>query len=303
MGFVDRLAARARAAEAGMRSRRTTLTTPLELARAALVLVAILAASLLVEMLFVSPLQARAAQQRAFDRFRGELAAGTAPLAAGDPAAKKGAPVSYLQIPSIGLRQVVLEGTDSGTLFNGPGHRRDTPLPGQAGTSVLMGRRAGFGGPFSRIGDLVPGALIKVTTGAGVFQYKALGVRRAGDQAPVELKPGAGRIVLVTSGGAAFMPSGLVLVDADLTVPGLGGSGPRLDAKTLPDAEKLQGVDLSTLWRLAMWLQALVVVVLLALFAWFRWNRAKTWVVFLPALMLIGLLTAGEFARLMPNLL
>ena len=37
-----------------------------------------------------------------------------------------------MQIPAIGLHDVVIvEGTDSGDLRDGPGHRRDTPLPGQ----------------------------------------------------------------------------------------------------------------------------------------------------------------------------
>ena len=33
-----------------------------------------------------------------------------------------------------------MEGTSSGTLMSGPGHRRDTPFPGQAGVSVIVGR-------------------------------------------------------------------------------------------------------------------------------------------------------------------
>jgi hypothetical protein len=166
-----------------------------------------------------------------------------------------------------------------------------------------MGRRAGFGGPFARISSLKKRSLIKVTTGAGIFDYRIIDVRRSGEPAPPDLPSGAGRLVLVTAGGAPFVPSGLVLVDADLVLPGLGGSRPALNATTLPDSEKLMSVDLTTLWRLVLWLQALIALVLGAIYAWYRWDRAKTWIVFLPALMLVGLFTAGEVSRLLPNLL
>ena len=63
------------------------------------------------------------------------------------------------------------------------------------------------------------------------------------------------------------------------------------------------GADASTLWALAFWLQALIVLTLGAVWAWHRWGRAKAWVVFLPPLLLVGLAASGEAARLMPNLL
>lgn len=279
------------------------LTGAQQVVRAVFILLAVVTSSLVVEMLFVSPLQERAAQQTAFDDFRHQVAAGTAPLAAGDLKDKKGHPVAFLEVPAIGLKQVIVEGTDAGDLFKGPGHRRDTPLPGQSGTSVLLGRRAAFGGPFAHLSELKAKDVVRVTTGAGVFEYRVLGVRRSGDPAPQALRSTGGRIALVTADGSPFVPSGVLVVDADLTVPGLGGKGPLFNATTLPNAEKLLGVDLSTLWRLVLWLQVLIAVVLTVVFSWHRWHRAKTWVVFLPALMLVGLFTAGEAARLLPNLL
>ena len=53
-----------------------------------------------------------------------------------------------LDIPAIGIaNMVVVEGTSPENLTLGPGHLRDTPLPGQAGISVVFGRRATFGAP------------------------------------------------------------------------------------------------------------------------------------------------------------
>ncbi|HVT78005.1 MAG TPA: class E sortase [Acidimicrobiales bacterium] len=304
---LRRLGLRRRGAEATHSSTARPDVVPLTgaaaVVRAALVIVSVLTLSLVLELVFVSPLQARAAQQRKFDQLRHDLAAGTAPLAAGDLKGKVGAPVSFLQIPAIGLRQVVVEGTSAGQLFQGPGHRRDTALPGQAGISVVMGRRAAFGGPFARIPSLKQGDPVKVTTGAGVFEYRVIDVRRSGDPAPPALKGTQGRLALVTADGPEFAPNGIVIADADLVVPGFGGKGPLLSAKTLPDADKLMAVDLSSLWRLVLWLQALIAAVLLALVAWVRWHRAKTWIVFLPMLLLVGLMTAGELARVLPNLL
>jgi len=40
-----------------------------------------------------------------------------------------------------------------------------------------------------------------------------------------------------------------------------------------------------------------------AVWAWHRWGHAQAWIVFLPPLLLVGLATSGEVARLLPNLL
>jgi hypothetical protein len=61
--------------------------------------------------------------------------------------------------------------------------------------------------------------------------------------------------------------------------------------------------DTRTIWVLAFWLQALIALALGAVWAWHRWGHAQAWVVFLPALTLVGLSASGEVARLLPNLL
>lgn len=282
------------------------LTPRMQLGRAGAVSLCALAVGLVLELTVVSSFQQRASQQRAFDRLRAELATGTAPLGGTDADGELlplGTPLAYLEIPSIGLRQVVVEGTTAETLFTGPGHRRDTPLPGQAGTSLVVGRRAAYGGPFARIGDLERGATIHVTTGQGEFDYRVLGVRRAGERQPSAAKTGSGRLVLATADGRAFIPSDVLWVDADLTGPAVGAAGSRIGTSALPTAEKLMASDLGTLWALAMWLQALILVIVGGMWAWHRWGRAQAWVVFLPPLLLVGLAASGEAAKLLPNLL
>lgn len=281
------------------------LSPKLQLARAALVMVFILSFTLLLQLLLVSSLQQSAAQERAFDSFRADLAQGTAPVGPTDNQNRElrpGAPVAYIEIPAIGVRQVIGEGTTPSVLFAGPGHRRDTPLPGQVGASVVFGRRAAFGGPFARIDELTKGDLIRVTTGQGAFDFRVIGVRREGDPVPEAAAPGTSRLLLATAAGRPFLPDGVLRVDADLDGDAVVGAPRAVSVATLPAQERLMAGDARTLWALALWLQALVALVLGTVWAWHRWGRAQAWVVFLPPLLLVGLSASGEVARLLPNL-
>lgn len=281
------------------------LSPRLHVARGALFTVFVVTGSLLLQLLVVSALQQRAAQERAFDAFRSDLAAGTAPVGPttnDDRALAAGTPVAYLEIPAIGVRQVVGEGTDPGTLFDGPGHRRDSPLPGQAGTSVVMGRRGSFGGPFARLEDLRKGDVVRVTTGQGEFEYEVRGIRHEGDPALPTLDAGAGRLLLVTADGRPFLPDGVLRVDAEVE-EAVAGPRPRVATPNLPAREQIMGADTSTLWALVLWLEAVVVLTVAAVWAWHRWGRARAWALFCPPLLLVGVCASGEAARLFPNLL
>ena len=118
---------------------------------AAVLLLTTLLVVFLADLSVVGALRHYRDQRTAYDGLRAALAEGTAPVGQTDAEGQLlplGTPVALLEIPQIGLREVVLEGTTAGVLVSGPGHRRDSPLPGQAGTSVLFGRQAAFGGPF-----------------------------------------------------------------------------------------------------------------------------------------------------------
>ena len=282
------------------------LSPRMQLIRAPIVALLVLSATLLIQFVLISSPQESAAQQRAFDSFRSQLAQGTAPIGPTDSDNRVlpiGTSVAYLEIPDIGVKQVVGEGTTPGALFKGPGHRRDTPLPGQVGTSVLFGRRAAYGGPFARISELNKGDLITVTTGQGIFNFHVLGVRKKGDPVPAPLTEGAARLVLTTAAGAPFLPNGVIRVDADLVGVAVVGPARLVSSDGLPAEERVMASDARTLWALALWLQALIVLSLGAVWVWQRWGRAQAWVVFLPALVLVGMFASGEAAHLLPNLL
>jgi sortase A len=56
-------------------------------------------------------------------------------------------------------------------LDKGPGHWPETPLPGMGGDFVVSGHRTVHGGPFYRLGELVPGDTIVVTLPYGEVTY------------------------------------------------------------------------------------------------------------------------------------
>jgi len=75
-------------------------------------------------------------------------------------------------IPQIDLEWIVNEGSDRQTLYEGPGHIIDTPLPGDVGRCTFSGHRTTYGAPFNKIDDLVKGDLIYLETIKGeVFTY------------------------------------------------------------------------------------------------------------------------------------
>ncbi len=271
------------------------------LARTMLLVTGILSGSLFLQLVVVSRVQHISSQNQAFDEFRSNLANGSMPTGpAGEDRRELagGTPVAYLEIPSIGLSEVTGEGTAAGDLYRGPGHQRNTPLPGQFGVSVIQGRRLLYGGPFGHLDKLAVDDEVRVTTGQGTFEFLVVSIRRAGDLAPEPPASGTSRLVLATADGWALMPDDVLRVDAELIGTAVGG--PSVVGVTRPEERLLAG-DTSTLWVLAIWLQALIAVVLAAMWAWTTWGRAQAWVVFVPPTLLIGLAAAGEIARLLPN--
>ena len=280
------------------------------MARAALTSVAVVALSLVVFFVGISALEHKARQVLAYDRLRSALATGTAPTGQLDASGRHllplGTPVALIDIPKIGVNEVVGEGTTASVLESGPGLRRDTPLPGQAGTSVIMGRQAAFGGPFGDIHGLRRGDVVKVTVGFGsnVVIFRVIDVRHQGDPRPPLVGSNQARLTLVTASGTPFMPSGLVYVDADATSPAQPGSPTVITGPNqLMRSEAANATDSSNLWQLILWLEALLLVSVGSALSWYRWGHRQTWIVFLPALAVVGYFVAGQIGRLVPNLL
>jgi sortase A len=306
-GRVGSLAPQHGAVPRTRRARRTshapTITGPLPMlsqVRSGLIMVAILSLGLVLDLTVVSGWIHRSDQAALFNRFRTELALGTGPVGAVKPPLALGSPMALITIPSIGVKQVVVEGTTGAALMSGPGHVRSTVFPGGAGNSVILGRAASFGGPFGQISRLVPGQRIIVTTQVGRSVFRVIGVRR-GKGHIVQMASGTSRITLQTASGTPFVPSGVVSVYADKLGAPLAASAPPVSAVTL--AELPLGVDTSTLWALFFWLELLAVLVAGAVWTWRRRGRAQAWIVFTAPLSLVWILTSAQIVRLLPNLL
>jgi sortase A len=234
-----------------------------------------------------------------YAQLREELSAGTAPIGGSiDP----GSPIAVMAIPRIGLdKEVIVEGTSSGDLIAGPGHRRDTPLPGQAGVSWIYGRSTTFGAPFGRLRALEAGDQITVTTGQAAFTYRVIGVRYPGDPTPSILAPDGSRLLLETAVGDALGTDRTVLVDA--TLQGKVQPTPPGRPTSLRSAEQPMHGDTGALLPLVFWLQGLVIVLVAAAWARVRWGLWQAWLVATPIVIAL-LWGAGQSAfMLLPNLL
>ncbi|MEM1335725.1 MAG: sortase, partial [Actinomycetota bacterium] len=93
------------------------------------------------------------------------------------PPVDDGDAIARIEIPRIGVSDIVVAGIDIGDLKRGPGHFPDTPLPGQLGNAAIAGHRTTYGAPFFRVDELDPGDEIRVTTLNGVFVYRVTGQR------------------------------------------------------------------------------------------------------------------------------
>jgi LPXTG-site transpeptidase (sortase) family protein len=271
----------------------------------ALTIVAVLALSLVGQLVLIGAVQHSRDQDLAYDDFRNQLANATAPVAALDSGGHllaSGTSVAVLSIPKLGLQEVVGEGTSSEALKSGPGHRRDTVLPGQVGVSVVMARRAGYGGPFSRLAELHRGDVVTVTTGQGEHLFRVLDVRHANDPQPAAPAKGEGRLTLVTADGSPYLPSDVLRVDASLVTPAVV-SGGVLPAYALPDSEQAMAGDDGALVPLVGWGLVLVLAAGGVVYTYQRLGKWQAWVIGVPVLGALGLTVADNIASMLPNLL
>jgi sortase A len=86
----------------------------------------------------------------------------------------KGKVIGMLEIPSLQIKEAILEGTDEPELAKAPGHLPDSVLPGQLGKSIIAAHNATT---FRHIDRLQPGDTFTVRTEQGIFTFKVTGQR------------------------------------------------------------------------------------------------------------------------------
>jgi sortase A len=85
--------------------------------------------------------------------------------------AKTGDAIGRIDIPSIGARFVVVQGTDAGSLRKGPGHYPATAFPGLNETVAIAGHRTTYLAPFHDVDQLKAGQPIVLAMPYGRFTY------------------------------------------------------------------------------------------------------------------------------------
>lgn len=112
-----------------------------------------------------------AAQDDLLTQFRDSTSEGRAPLKARpDP----GDGVAVMYIPRFGKdwQWVVVEGTETSDLRNGPGRFSQTAMPGQKGNFAVAGHRATHGEPFAEMDSLKKGDEVVVETAKEFLTYE-----------------------------------------------------------------------------------------------------------------------------------
>ena len=252
----------------------------------------------------LSRAQEARSQALLYSQLQLELANQVAPLGPNGPNGLNGArgptplgsPVAILNIPRIGIRDmVVVQGTTPQNLMAGPGHRPDTPMPGQPGVVQIYGRRATFGAPFARLGELRPGDTITVITGQGTSTYT---VAAAAYSDKIIEDPVPDRMLLLTASSDGI-PSYYYQVDARLTSsvrpsPGLATS---VYASELPLANDSSTLPMAMVWSLALALVAAIGTVAAA-----RWSRWPAYLAMVPLALAVLWNLYENLAALLPNL-
>jgi sortase A len=239
----------------------------------------------------ISSVQEARAQSNAYATLRGELSLQVAPLAATTP----GVAVAILNIPAIGIKNmIVVEGTSPENLELGPGHVRSTPLPGENGVAEIFGRRATFGAPFGRLGELRRGDKLTVITGQGRAAYTVVA---RGDSSHLVKDPAPNRLLLLTACSAA-VPTTYCYLDAELT------SAPQQDPGGRPPisaAEAPLSGDSSVLVLTLVWGLALVIISVAGTVAAARWSPWLAYLAAAPLAIAVLWNLYQSLAALLPN--
>ncbi|MCF2528985.1 sortase [Yinghuangia soli] len=268
---------------------------PFTVAGVALALVLFLLAGFVGYLAVVSDLQQARSQRVLHERISEDFHTDTGPLGG---AIREGTPVALLEIPALDLRQVVVEGTTADLLRGGPGHLRNTALPGQRGNAVLMGKAWTYGEPFGDLHKLRRGQIIDVTTQQGRFAYQVRETRRVDEGDDDVIAPGGPNQLTLVTTDSWLEPDGRTVVVADLQGrPQIAEAG---RPKTVRADEKGTGGESGAGIALLLWAQASVVAAALAAWALRRYDRRITLLLGTPVLIAVVWALYDTAARLLP---
>jgi len=94
-----------------------------------------------------------------------------------EPQVQTGQAIGRVVIPVIGLDIIMVQGTNTADLAQGPGHYASTPFPGQPGTTAIAGHRTTYLAPFRHLDALKEGDLVEIEMPYATFDYRIQGTR------------------------------------------------------------------------------------------------------------------------------
>jgi sortase A len=142
---------------------------------------------------------------------------------------RTGEPVGRLRIGRIGLKMVVVQGTDHESLKKGPGHYVGSALPGEGHLVYVAGHRTTYLAPFAAINDIRVGDYIRFELPYGTFTYRVTRHYVVADNAVDVLKDRGNEILRLQACHPRFFATQRYLVDATLV-----GVSPRGGAAYAP---------------------------------------------------------------------
>ena len=199
---------------------------------------------------------------------------------------ESGTSVALLEVKGIDLRSVVIEGTEAEDLAKGPGHLVGSALPGQPGTSAILGRSSRYGAAFARLDELKSGQVVKVTTAQGEHTYEIVDstVRSANDSAAFT---GERNMLLLITGVGGSSPDKRLVVRALLTSPVFPAGAPAVDVQTSTAELGLEGSTHSPI-QLALWLVLLMFLLIVLVPVSQRIGARVTWLLAAPLVLVLA---------------
>lgn len=187
------------------------------------------------------------------------------PLAVGHAAA-------IIQIPSLGVDEMVIESDNVEGLRGGPIHDPRTPLPGAEGNALVIGRRSRFGGPFAHLDRLKVGDQIVVQAkNIPVTAFTVVCTQTvAGGESSFAAPSSGRRLTLVTAAGG-LVPSRRVVVvaSADPADEVCHTVGAEADTTSRESLEPKRGSPLANVGMLTAY------AAIVGLVATWRWTRRR----------------------------
>jgi hypothetical protein len=164
---------------------------------------------------------------------------------------------------------------------------------------VIAGRRYLYGKPFSALGSLKPGDVIKVVSAYGLFEYKVARTFtvQPGQQDPIG-QTADNQLTLVTS-NSSLAPSARVVTIAKLVGSPVDAHVSKLGLP--PTSERALSGQPSSLLPTLLWFLALMVGLFVTVRLYRRWNHTwPTYIMTTPVLLAFAVLVFQNAAHLLP---